>query len=103
MSTVQRPGFTAKEKKRHTHGIIDGDFGRDGQVVIVEYTMRWIYRRMRLFTSLSCNELASASTLGPTAFLSVQACGTFNDKLSETYVNKDEDSLSLVSCQIHLS
>jgi len=40
VSTVQRPGFTAKEKNRHTHGIIDGDFGRDGQVVIVEYTMR---------------------------------------------------------------
>jgi len=31
--------FHSRRENRRTHGIIDGDFGWDGQVVIVEYTM----------------------------------------------------------------
>ena len=40
MASVQRPGFATKEKNRNTHGIIDSNFSGNGQIMIVEYTVR---------------------------------------------------------------
>jgi len=37
--SIQCPSFTAKKKNRNTGGVVDRHFGRNGQIVIVEYTV----------------------------------------------------------------
>ena len=34
ITSIQRSGFTAKEKTRDAHGAVDCNLGRDGQIVV---------------------------------------------------------------------